>query len=179
MNSWWRSDLNPDGLSQGDIIKQSPIAFSPVPEVLLIKATGKGGLETWQQGISKSKPQHFLYDGDFFPSIVLSYSCELDKKEKKGRVIVAPIRLIGNLEEKVRTDVLSQKRRALMPLPDVPELGTYYADFRMMSVINRKGMDENRLASMTESGVMRLQAQLVAFFTRLDVTALQGQESGR
>jgi len=54
-----------------------------------------------------------------------------------------------------------------MPLPGVPQLGDYYADLRCLMWLDRKIVDQNkRIASMSEEGVLRLQAQLIGFFTR-------------
>lgn len=170
MTSWWRDALNPQGLSQGDIIEKAPVAVSKVPPVSLIRTTGKKGIEIWQSGDADAELKSFLFTGNIFPVVVLSHSCDLDKKEKKAKVIVAPIRTINSLIDQVRDTVMKQSRRALMPLPEIPTLGTYYADLRMMAFIDRKLTEQKRIASMTDMGGRRLQAQLVAFFTRLDAT---------
>ena len=63
--------------------------------------------------------------------------------------------------------MFEQREWAFLPLPDVPELGDYYADLRLIHPVDRRFLrDDSRLASMTDEATLRLQAQLVGFFTR-------------
>ncbi len=172
MTSWWRDTLNSEGLSQGDVIQEIPFGISLNPPLSLTKTTGKGGAELWKQGVSAvAGTKNFLFYGNTFHALVLSHSCDLDKHERKGRAIVAPIRPIDCLNSDDRTTVLCQSRRSLMPLPDIPTLGSYYADLRLISSVDRKMIEDGRIASMSELGVQRLHAQLAVFFLRLDLTA--------
>lgn len=103
--------------------------------------------------------------------LVVSHSCEIEKKDD-ARVLVAMIApLISVQDAGKRAKILEQKRRAFMPLPEVPGLGDCYADLRTISYVERKLiLDSNREFSMTEDAVIRLRAQLIEYFTRLPVS---------
>jgi len=166
MNNWWMDNLNPNGLSQGDIVADIPFGISVFPPSALSKQSGKGGTQIWQQ-CKLENADHFLFKGQRTNAIVVSHSCDLDKKEVKARVLVAPIRRLETLTEEARELVLMQKRISLMPLPAIPTLDSHYADLRLITPIDRQFLtDVSRIASMTDSGVERLQAQLAAFFLR-------------
>ena len=171
---WWGAAPHPE-LSQGDIVRDLPLGASTYPRVFLSPSELKGDriwcpCQSWQA--DRDGLGHFLARGRFIAALVLSHSCELDKKERRGRVQVAPVASIGGIDEKNRQAIMAQRRISLMPLPGVPQLGDCYADLRIMSSIDRRLIAEaERVAGMTEGGVQRLQAQLVAFFTRKDLDA--------
>jgi hypothetical protein len=180
MESWWLNRVNSEGISQGDVIRDVPLGVSMKPPICLSKETGKKGKEIWAPlaNISQtSDPKYFLFRGQIQPVVIVSHSCDLDKKQKK-RVLVAPIRQMDSLPQDSHNDILAQRRRSSMPLPGIPVLGDYYADLRLISPVDRSYMDDdNRVASMTEQGLLRLQAQLAAFFLRLDLTAALSPQS--
>ncbi len=171
---WWRSELNPLGMSQGDFL--APILFSiaVAPVSRLAGATIKGRGQGWAPDTSKgesSEPANYLSRGAFSHAVVLSHSCDLDKERNTMRVLVAPAFPIARIREDERDDVLMQRKIHLMPLPEVPTLGTHYVDFRLTTVVDRKMVtDDLRIASMSESAISRLYAQILVFFTRLDMT---------
>jgi hypothetical protein len=172
-NSWWADQLH-ETLSQGDVIGRLPIFVATKPTTFLKKATFKGDVSGWMNSEvpmpDGDKKVTFLGSGNIIPAIVLSHSCELDKDRKSGRVIVAPIFPITNVSEDQRDSILQQKHFALMPLPEIPELGTYFADFRSISTLHRDVVNEvQRIASMTELANQRLAAQIVAFFLRREL----------
>ena len=109
-------------------------------------------------------------------ALVVSHSCELDDKPDVTRVLMALIAPLSQVEnERARARILEQKRRALLPLPDLPELGDHYADLRCIAYVDRKLVtDAQREFSMSDDGVIRLRAQLIEFFTRLDTGKLKG-----
>jgi hypothetical protein len=136
----------------------------------------KGGVPGWMETSAPTKDrdgrEHFLGVGRVVPALVLSHSCELDKEDRgKRRVTVAPIAPISSVSDSaVQEAILAQSITASMPLPEIPGLGTCYADLRSMTTLDRRIVDAGkRLASMTPEAERRLQAQLVAFLVRLDL----------
>lgn len=87
-------------------------------------------------------------------------------------MLVAPVALLSTISDAhTRDKILRQERIALMPLPEVPNFGTSYVDFRSLAFIDRGAIDEcKRTASMSDEGVARLQVQLIAFFTRKNLS---------
>jgi hypothetical protein len=67
-----------------------------------------------------------------------------------------------------------------MYLPNMPGLGDMVADFRIITNVPRATINNNkRVASMTEEAQLRVQAQLVKFYTRRDLDKLlEGAERG-
>jgi hypothetical protein len=103
---------------------------------------------------------------------VISHSCEIDKLKEtgEGRVLVAPVLSIDGLEPEMRTTVLQQEHLALLPLPEIPTLGTHYADLRLITPVERSLIkDSERIASMTEQGPDRLYAQVFKFIMRKEL----------
>ena len=96
------------------------------------------------------------------PSVV-SHDCDIDKEEKLARVLVAQMARLDGLPEADRDAMVQrQTRRSKMPLPDVPGLGDYYADLRLISPVPLSFLGhDQRLASMSEAGGIRLRVQLV------------------
>lgn len=108
--------------------------------------------------------QFLLSSGEVAGALVISYDCEIDKARK---ILVAPAFAISSLPTESQIAVLEQRRFALMPLPDVPRLGTCYADLRLIQPMRLAFLPlPSRLASMKNDAVDRLQAQLIAFFSR-------------
>lgn len=87
---------------------------------------------------------------------------------RNRRVQIASISSLDTLNTSERSAVMGQGRVAHLVLPDIPTLGTYYADLRVIVTLEHETIrDEQRVASMSETGAERLRAQIVAFFTRL------------
>jgi hypothetical protein len=101
---------------------------------------------------------------------VVSHSCELEKKDD-SRVLVAMTGLLSDVQDPAkRAAILDQKRRAFMPLPEIPGSEDHYADLRTIAYVERKLIpDSSREFSMTDDAVIRLRAQLIEYFTRLPV----------
>jgi hypothetical protein len=170
--SWWAPALA-DKLSQGDIVADQASVMSAVPPTYLKARSFKGGEPGW--GISLGPTEfegrvHMLATGSIRAALVISHGCELDKMHgnpRRHRVLLAPVFPIDSVEDQHRQQILSQSNRALLPLPDVPTLGTCYADFRSIFAAARTSVDTAaRLASMTAHSELRLHAQLVAFLLR-------------
>jgi hypothetical protein len=181
---WWAPQLNPLGLSQGDLLAPAPIGTARVPPGYIGKDSWpRGGRNYWPEypefQPGKNDPSGlFLAKGSMANCIVISHSCELDDKPNVGRVLVAPARPIEVVPDVgFRERIMAGARRAFMPLPGVPERGDMYADLRMIAYVERALVpDANRLHSMTDEAVLRLQAQIVGFFSRLepaDIAKLQ------
>ncbi len=165
---WWAEQLQ-DKLSQGDVIADLPVFQATQPVKHLKKTTHKNNVAGWAESdvpvFDGEKKGYFLATGKLVPAIVISHSCELDKG--KGRVIVAPIAPISSVSEDQQHKILGQKHFALMPLPEIPEIGTSYADLRSISALHRDIVDSaRRVASMSDVATERLIAQIVAFFAR-------------
>ncbi len=166
---WWAQEIQPE-LSQGDVIADLPVLGLNHPTRYLKKdGTSKGGTISWLESATphsdKDGKINFLAKGRHVGVLVLSHSCELDKNKK--RVIVAPIDSITVVSEEHQAVILAQKSYALMPLPDVPGVGTCYADFRSITALDRRVVNEGkRIASMTEIAHVRLGAQIDGFFLR-------------
>jgi hypothetical protein len=171
-------------LSQGDIIVDVPIGTVTNPVKYLQKAALKGNSPGgWQESL-KFKPDHngmgnYLAHGRLARVIVLTYGCEVDKDKKKHRIVVAAVNAISNLSSEEQEIVMGQSAFHSMPLPGIPVLGDHYADLRLTTFLPKEILETgNRVASMTDEGVLRLQAQLIGFFTRLKVSEEQ-MSSGR
>jgi len=165
---WWAERLQKE-LSQGDIVVDLPVFQATQPVKHLKKATYKNNVPGWvesdESALDGARNGHFLATGKLCSAIVISHSCELDKG--KGRVAVAPIAPISSVSAPQREAILNQTHFALIPLPEIPEIGTCYADLRSISVLHRDLVDSRRrIASMSDAATERLIAQIVAFFTR-------------
>jgi hypothetical protein len=175
VKEWWASTLEAR-LSQGDVLDEVPVATLAYPPVALKKLTARAATQQWAETTDWSPARgdeltHCLARSRRAAVLVLSHSCDLDKEEKKQRVLVAPAFPLSALPARSRTSVEQQQRFSLMPLVDVPGLGDLYGDLRLATSIDRRILqDANRIASMSPTGVKRLQAQLVAFLVRLDIT---------
>ena len=179
--SWWLSNLN-QKLSQGDVVSGILLGSAAQPIKYLDKqAIEKAGKKSWLEA-SKLQPLKSTGKGFYISSgllthaIIISHSCELDKGSS-NQVLIAPIAPLARIKDPgARERVQSQQRRALLPLPDITGLGDYYTDLRALSYVEKKNIsDENRIASMSEDGLHRLHAQLVAFFTRTDLDTLESK----
>jgi hypothetical protein len=169
--TWWTSELKQE-LSQGDVLEGIPGAVLVHPLAYLNPRPAKGGKTVYEQsGVPFEHPgkkgderQFMLSSGEIAGALILSHDCEIDKSK---RVQIAPVFALDSLPPENRLAVLEQRRFSLMPLPDVPKLGTCYADFRLMQPVRRDFLGlENRLASMNTDAVDRLQTQIAMFFTR-------------
>lgn len=174
--SWWAT-TPVASLSQGDVIGNVPVAVVVHPLAALAKrdVPGQKGawvpLEAWTP--DRQEMGYALSKGRVIPVVVLSESCQLDKKETIGRVIVAPVFSAEKLREDERQLLWDQKRRSKLPLPEAPTIGPSYADLRLTTAVDLKYLDTaNRVCQLNEQGVRRLQMQLLAFFTGLETEKL-------
>jgi len=177
--SWWDATLKTE-LSQGDLVTEVPGATLVHPLTYLNSRPAKDNKIVYEASATPfSKPkkgddrQFFLSNGEVAAALVLSYDCEIDKSQK---ILIAPVFAIDTLPSESQLAVLEQRRFSLMPLPDVPLLGTCYADFRLMQTVRREYLPlQGRLSSMNPDAVDRLQAQITAFLTRRTFAASKPQ----
>ncbi len=181
-SSWWAPALNPKGLSQGDLISGLLVGtvYGPAdgPPVVFLgrnKTHPKGKGVHWPQRdaldpFSSDSTGLYIARGKIVRALVVSHSCELEKKDN-ARVLVAMTGLLSTVQDPAKqAAILEQRRRAFMPLPDVPGAGDHYADLRTIAYVERKQIpDSSREQSMTEEAVVRLRAQLIEYFTRMPV----------
>lgn len=157
------------------------VAFcvSVAPAIPLKWTSFKGNRQGWAEVDKpelKDNRKHFLAQGDYLPAMVISHNCALDKQKEAGevRVLVAPVLSIDGLEPEMRRTVLQQDHLALLPLPEIPTLGTHYADLRMIMPVQRSLIkDTERVASMTEKGLERLYAQVFKFIMRKEPPSIE------
>ncbi|MDO9357894.1 MAG: hypothetical protein Q7T70_02735 [Polaromonas sp.] len=133
----------------------------------------------WQETAWKADQQgfgHFLSRGRAVQALILSQSCEIDKKGGKAPVLFAPVLDLQNSvkDEAQREIIRSGSRFAFFYLPALAGiLPESYVDLRAISYAPRAVMDAwLRQGSASEDGANLLAAHLVAFFTRVDVTQI-------
>ena len=171
---WW-ADTIQKSLSQGDIVIDLPLFSVPNPIPFLTKQSVKHGQTAWFESPAQPKSAakiNALAGGAVVGAIILSHSCELDKGRSNPRVLLAPIKQLDLLgvEQEMKDKIVMQQLHAMLPLPDVPDLGTCVADLRALTNVPRSTVDAGtRSASMTDASLRRMAAQLVAFFMRLQL----------
>lgn len=180
-NEWWLENLNPRGLSQGDVLDGILIGSPHAPITFVgLNTRNVGGVTHYPTTpkLAKFKTDEsglFIARGGLAHALVISHDCEVEKPDNE-RVLIAPMRLLSTVvSEKHRANIMGLGNRSYMPLPGVPELGDCYADLRCIGFYNFKKIEINRAASMSVDAVVRLQQQLIAYFTRYDTLSLTGQ----
>lgn len=170
---WWTPELA-EKLSQGDIVSNQAAVIAAHPLTYLKPKDFKGGIPGWAihpVPVEANGRVHLLATGSARHCLVLSHDCELDKEDgnpERRRVVVAPTYALASVMPEHQAVILQQENRALMPLVEVPGSEPLYADFRSICSVPRLSVDAaTRKASMTEEARLRLRAQLVAFFLRL------------
>lgn len=183
MTGCWDASLRPD-LSQGDLLPSILIgtAVHPKEPLKAGPTLAKGGVSwaksaTWQP-IFGNGVGRFLARGVHHDAVVLTESCEIDKDAGDVPILVAPVFPLAQIQGDVdRANVAARKRHAFLPLDAVQGLlQPSYVDLRQTTYILRAHADEAHLAkklSMNEVGIQLLQAQIVAFYTRLSLNDLR------
>jgi hypothetical protein len=177
--SWWEPQIQAK-LSQGDILKAICWGTSPPEGDSYLEKSSAGGTRVWRESDSFKTDNdgigYFLARGRIVPAIVLTHDCTIENDGPRARVLVAPMFPWSNLDSNdpaYKQAVLDQRQRSLLPLTNVPSLNAdYYGDLRAMTFIPRKIIgagDAIRIASMSVTGVMRLQSQIADFFIRFKV----------
>lgn len=167
-SEYW-SDTPEDELSQGDVLEEVLFGVAEYPPCELRKQTVKKHGDVW---VPYSKPCgdryfNWLGRGRLAMALVISHSCDLDKREGKNRVIVAPVARASSIEPRHWENIRAYGRRALFPLPSVPSIGDAYSDLRQLTTVDRAFLEKARkLCSMSEDGLKLLQRHLVGFLVR-------------
>lgn len=172
---WWAQHVKSE-LSQGDIVAPLLIGSPHNPTTYLTRGTtGKNGVPQWaslqkfqvDQGDSMGLG-FFLGKGLNNHVLIVSHDCEIDKPKNTTRVLVAPVLSINRIQPEHRERIINQEKFNVIALPDLPDLGTCYADFRLISPVSREAIDVTgmRIASMTDDAVVLLKVQLTSFFGR-------------
>lgn len=163
---WW-SEVPQAKLSQGDVIDGVVIAVIAHPPQRVAKQTVSGGRQAWIEE-SGADGEHWIARGTPRLVLVLSHSCELDKNEKKGRVLVAPVSPAAQISDPtIRTAVFANQRKSLVPLPDLPGHGDHYCDLRLIGTVDRRVLESaSKIASLSDPAVEHLHVRLVMFFAR-------------
>ena len=177
-NEWWLDAVRPE-LSQGDVLPSAPIAIALVPLRHLRSAPLKSGAPGgWSESLEFKSDEngvgHFLYRGKIGPAVVLSHDCEIDKATKNKRITIAPLIPLDRLNADEQVRICSQRSFRAMYVPDVPTIGHHYLDLRnTVQLPVELATSSPRIASMTDDAVIRLRAQLIGFFTRIDLASSQ------
>lgn len=177
---WWLPTISPT-LSQGDVVIDLPLGVAVEPPTSLERAVLPGKRSGWYE-CTHWKADHngsawFLAKGKLMAGIVVSHGCDLDKTAGKARplVLVAAVRSADSLSDQAKAAVFEQRERHTMPLPQISGLGDCYVDLRSINVLSREAVERGtRIASLTHQGRQRLRAQLVSFFTRIELGELSG-----
>jgi len=173
----WANELNPAGLSQGDILLDVPVGSTKVPLTFLATSgyTDKRQKTVWTQYDELKKMEHepsgnWVTKGRVTRALVITHSCDLDDIQDTERVLVAPVwesTQISNPEHRER--IVQGKRSTFVGLPGVPGVGDCYADLRSICPLDRHLFGKaQRHCSMTEEAVLMLQAHIALYFTRIE-----------
>ena len=110
---------------------------------------------------------YYLSRGREAFAIVLSQSCEIDKKGSKAPVLVAPVLPLAQTvpDVQVRQLIREGRRYAFFPLNELEgHIDESYVDLRAVSFFPRAVLDaSDRIGSATDVGAGRLVAHLVGF----------------
>lgn len=159
--TFWLASID-ERLSQGDVVAEVLMASAIHPSIGVKKETLSKGRIGWVE--TAEVTTSFVANGKTAYSLVISHSCDLDKNEAKGRVLVAPINLKG-VAGPSWPSIEKFERRSLFPLPDVLDLGDMYADLRVIRAVDRDALG-GRVASMSEAGLQMLHRHLHGFLIR-------------
>jgi hypothetical protein len=176
---WWEQTLRPE-ISQGDIVDAVPFAEIILPEIYLTKKAFPGARTSGQpvttrtawdraEVLNEGPENGVLFRPRINLGVVVSHDCDIDKPNKKVFIHLAPVFPATRLEDpSKRQEVFEQRRPALMPLPEMPDVGDCYADLRRMQGVPYSLVRPlRRILSMSDDARFRLEAQLVAFYSRL------------
>lgn len=160
--------------AQGDILSAVPHGVLKHPVKLLHHANIKGsGSMGWAETLNVNPDAdgmvHYLQRGRHAMCMLLSYGCDIDKQADRehARFIVVPAR-------SAPANVLTGRPSYhIVVLRGVPTLGDCCVDLRCMSTISSDLLAELKpTASMTPLGIATLQAHIVAFLTRIDISEI-------
>jgi hypothetical protein len=140
--------------------------------VYVVPAQVKGGLQGFAGNevprTDRSGMSLLVSRGRVELGMLLNYGCDIDKSYT-SRLQFALVRPLSELPESVQEQVAAGKSFAMMYLPDAPNIGDCYVDFRYCVTVDKLTAQKcTRLASMTDAARTRLYAGLFEFYTRQD-----------
>jgi hypothetical protein len=162
-------------LSQGDIFYGLPFCTPVLPVVHLSLGQGKGGKAIWTPTAApgSTRPDqknHALVAYRLGYGIIVSHDCAIDKPNRTGRILFAPVASIAVLDTLTQDAVRRQAHLSAMYLPDLAEVGEAYADLRLITPFPRDIIAElKQVASLSDAARRRLHQAIVAFFVRLEL----------
>ena len=185
MSDCWDTTLRSE-LTQGDLLQSILVGTAARPKTPLRKGfTKDGGASSWLESdkwveAGGNGLGYFLGHGVHTDVLVLSESCEIDKANGTTPILVAPVIPMTTIQDAaMREYVAAGRRYAFMPLDALSGLlGESYADLRRTCHIRREFANDAHLAkklSMTDRGIERLKAQIVGFYTRIDLNDIKRQ----
>jgi len=178
---FWAAAVSAD-LSPGDLLVGALVGASVFPTVPLKSKTYKAGETAWSATPWSSSGDgrgHFLANGRMTSVMVISHSCEIDKQDGTKSVLVAPAFPMTNLQSDHQAVVRNGERHAFLHIPEVTgQAPESYVDLRSIAYLPRPMINAlKRVASATGVGQNRLEAQLIGFFTRIDLDKLKAKLS--
>lgn len=170
---WWLPRLRPE-LEQGDII-QTNLFYQLVVPVKHLKPgkTAKSNAKTWEETespiINDIKPRILANTSGEY-GIILSYGCEIEKAKDQHNILIAPVAPLSVFDPNLQDLILKQKAYKYLPIVDLPGIAPSYANLSKTFSLQKKQVElPSRIKSMTDEGITRVKAQLIAFYTRLEI----------
>lgn len=139
--------------------------------------TLRDGVNSWNE-TAEWKPDgdgraFTLAHGRRLHVVIVAYDCEIDKE---SRVLIAPVGPMSEVKPEKQDFVRRGERYPFVPLEaiDGGVLEESYADLRLITHVDRKLIDAcTKVRSMDAAGVEQLQAQIIAYFSRIAIGDLR------
>jgi hypothetical protein len=169
---WWLPELRPE-LEQGDIIETELQFQLDVPIKYLVRGqTSKNQKRNWEESdvpksSSKEEKPRILSNIDGQYGLVLSYGCEIDKTKPSQSILIAPVVPLSKLPSQLHQTILNQQVFRYLPIVGLPDIEPCYANLSKTFALQKQLIEpSSRIRSMTNEGILRVQAQLVGYYTR-------------
>ncbi|WP_061539848.1 hypothetical protein [Collimonas fungivorans] len=175
-NDWWLPALRSE-IEQGDLIK-TKLQFQPVVPIKFLArgATSKNQKNNWEEAdapktYAEAELPRILATVIDSYGLVLSYGCELENMKPNAAVLIAPVTALSKLDNSLHEKILNQEVFRYLPVIDIPGIGNGYAHLgKTYALPSRLILSGDRIKSMTDEGIERVQAQLVGYYTRKKLT---------
>lgn len=189
MSDSFYASIDPGVLNQGDIVDHVPWGLINAPTTLCRPSnrqvsSGKAFYGSVEEPL---KPAPWTHEPEFIHAVahegmalVLWHGCQIDKWKNRGLaeekiaqkafVAIAPIIELGAFQPvEKQPDVMAGKQYALFPLPSFTAgertIPNSYVDLRHIWSVRQSSLN-SRLASLSQTALNSLYAQLFTFFTR-------------
>lgn len=164
-DKFWR--LTPGEFDQGDVFADIPILMPSLPTQQVEKTTLSGGRSGWMDARRQDPNLPFLAKGRVGLALLLSHGCTIDKGNNR-RVTFAFVATLNTLPEADQAKVREGRNISMMLLPNVPDHGDCYADFRLLSTLPQDVLVASpRVSAMTPEARAQLEARYLQFFSRI------------